>query len=78
MLDLKMWVEEWNGIAHIIYEHYEKEIATKRVIHAQSAMPMHVKRTVLTQEMLRILLHCSRDLPWEIVQRHLSNFTMKM
>ena len=78
MLDLKMWIEECNGLIRIMYEHYEKEIATKRVIHAQSAMPMQVKRTVLTQEMLRILLHCSRDLSWEIVRRHLSNFTMKM
>ena len=78
MLDLKMWLEEWDGTGRILYEHYEKEIATKRVIHALSAMPMHVKRTVLTQEMLRIILHCSRDLPWETVRQHMSNFTMKM
>ena len=48
------------------------------MIHAKLAIPMQVKRTVLTQEMLRILLHCSTHLPWITVQHHLSNFTLKM
>ena len=78
MLDVKMWIGEVNGVSKIIYEHYEKVIATKMVIHAKSAIPMQVKRTVLTQEMLRILLHCSTDLPWVIVQQHMSKFTLKM
>ena len=78
MLDIKMWIEELNGIYKILYEHYEKKMATKMVIHAKSAVPMQIKRTVLTQEMLRILLHCSTDLPWTTVQQHMSNFTLKM
>ena len=78
MLDLKMWITKVAGIWSIVYEHYEKKMATKAVIHAKSALPMKTKRTVLTQEMLRILLHCSRLLPWGYVCGHLNNFTLKM
>jgi hypothetical protein len=78
MLDLKMWITRIGEIWSIVYEHYEKKMATKAVIHAKSALSMKTKRTVLTQEMLRILLHCSRLLPWEKVCEHLNNFTLKM
>ena len=78
MLDIKMCIEQVNCIHRLICEHYEKKMATKMVIHAKSAIPMQVKRTVLTQEMLRILLHCSTYLPWITVQHHLSNFTLRM
>ena len=78
MLDIKMWIAVLNGVYRLVYEHYEKPMATKMVIHAESAIPMQVKRTVLTQEMLRILLHCSTYLPWITVQQHLSNYTRKM
>ena len=78
MLDLKMWIEKIGEVRRIIYEHYEKEMATKSVIHAASAIPFKMKQTVLTQEMLRILLHCSNDIPWEAVLVHLNNFMKKM
>ena len=78
MLDIKMWIEEVEGERQILYEHYEKEMATKSVIHATSAIPKKTKRTVLTQEMLRRILHCSRHLEWEVVRKHLDNFMMKM
>ena len=38
------------------------------VIHAESAIPKRMKRTVLTQEVLRVMLHTSRNLPWEVVR----------
>ena len=78
VLDLKMWIKEIDGVVRILHEHYEKDMATKMLIHAESAIPMKVKRTVLTQEMLRIILHCSRYIPWDTVRDHLSNFTKKM
>ena len=78
MLNVKMWIDEIEGRRLILYEHYEKEMATKMVIHANSAMPKKVKRTVLTQEVLRIMLHCSRNLPWDIVRGHIDKFMMKM
>ena len=78
MLDIKSWIEEADGRRVILYEHYEKDMATKAVIHASSAIPKRTKRTILTQEMLRIMLHCSRYLPWEVVRTHLNKFMMKL
>ena len=78
MLNVRMWIEEVEGRRLILYEHYEKEMATKMVIHAESAIPQSVKRTVLTQEVLRIMLHCSRNLPWDVVREHISKFMLKM
>ena len=62
----------------VAYEHYEKEIATKAVIHAKSAITTQVKRTVLTQEVLRILLHCNEYVTWEVVCEHINAFMKKM
>ena len=53
-------------------------MATKAVINANSAMPTGTKRTVLTQEMLRIMLHCSKYLAKETTNRHLNNVMKKM
>ena len=78
MLDVKMWLDEINGRHVIVYEHYEKEIATKMVIHAKSAIPKRMKRTVLTQEVLRIMLHTSRNLPWDVVRQHINKLMIKM
>ena len=78
MLNLKISIEIVEGERRILYEHYEKKMATKAVIHASSAIPMKTKRTVLTQEMLQILLHCNRYVPQERVDHHLNNFTKKM
>ena len=73
-----MWIEELENRRLLLYEHYEKPMATKSVVHEQSAIPTKNKRTILTQEVLRILLHCSRYLPWEIPQTHINNFMLKM
>ena len=78
MLDVKMWIAEVNGEKKIMYEHYEKEMTTKAVIHAKSAIPIQIKRTVLSQEMLRILLHCSRHLTWDVVCTHINRFMKKL
>ena len=78
MLDIKMWIAMINGRRWILYEHYEKPMATKAVINAKSAMPTQTKRTVMSQEMLRILLHCSDQLPWDTVCSHLNDFMRKL
>ena len=77
-LDVKMWIQEIDNEKKIVYEHYEKEMTTKAVIHAKSALPIQTKRTVLTQEVLRILLHCSKYVEWEIVCSHINKFMKKM
>ena len=55
ILDLKVWVETTVNGSKIMHEHYVKPMATKAVINARSAMSWRVKRTVLTQEVLRIM-----------------------
>ena len=77
-LDVKLWLEEIEHQKKIVYEHYEKEMSTKAVIHAKSALPMQMKRTVLTQEVLRILLHCSKHVRWETICSHINKFMKKM
>ena len=65
ILDLKVWVQMQDGRPVIKHEHYAKAVSSKAVVAARSAFPWRDKRTVLTQDALRILLNCSRDLPWE-------------
>ena len=43
MLDLKLWIQEVDGIVRLLYEHYEKDMATKMLIHADSAISLRVK-----------------------------------
>ena len=75
ILDLKVWVDK---NMKIVYEHYSKEVSSKYTVHVRSAMSMKVKRTILTQDALRILLNCSRQLPWETKVRHLETFVKRM
>ena len=78
LLDIKVWVEKNGDRRKIMHEHYAKDVSSKMVINAKSALPMNTKRTVLVQEGLRILLNCSRDLPWENKVKHLENLSLRM
>ena len=74
ILDLKVWISE-NKVLH---EYYSKDVSSKSVISNKSAMPLRDKRTVLTQEILRIILRCSPSLPWEIVKGHVEDYMMRL
>ena len=83
LLDIKMWNEnktdtDGNMRTVILHEFYAKDVASKSVIHAASAMPPNTRRTVLTQEVLRILLRCSPLLPWECTVSHINTFMQRM
>ena len=52
-------------VSKIMYEFYSKNVASKAVINARPAMSRGMKRSVLTQEMLRVLLNCSPQLSWK-------------
>ena len=84
ILDLKVWIEESNpeqnvsGSHVILHEFYSKDVSTKSVINARSAMPWATKRTVLTQELLRVLLNCSELLPRKVVNNHANDLMRKM
>ena len=62
----------------MVHEFYSKDISSKAVIHAKSALPWQQKRTVLTQEMLRVMLNCSEDVPWEIIVKHVDKMVLRL
>ena len=41
VLDMEVWMDKES---HIIHEHYEKPMSSKKVMHAESANPPHAKR----------------------------------
>ena len=45
---------------------------------SMSAMPSKMKRTALTQEVVRIRRNISLELPWESTLKHLNNFSARM
>ena len=70
--------EEENEVCVVLHEFYSKDVASKCVINARSALPWSCKRTVLTQEILRIFLNCSRELPWETVVSHVNHMMLRL
>ena len=68
ILDLKVWIEQ----GKIMHEFYRKEMATKTMVHARSAMPMTKKRTIITQELIRVMTRCSPEMKWKNVIPHLN------
>ena len=77
-LDLKLYVRDIQGSQKIVHEFYAKDVSSKAVVNANSALSIQQKRTVLTQELLRVLLNCSVDVPWVDVARHASNMVQRM
>ena len=61
-----------------MYEFYAKKIASKALINARSAMSASVKRTVLSQAILRVLLNCSPLLPWVSVVGKVEEMVLRM
>ena len=87
ILDLKVWVEmrrqqdrgeEESEENVVLHEFYSKDVASKCVINARSALSWSCKRTILTQEVLRILLNCSRELPWKTVVGHINHMMLRL
>ena len=75
ILDVKVWIDAENRILH---EYYSKPVSFKAVIDRRSAMPLKDKRTVLTQDILRIVLRCSPLLPWEKVVEHIEVYMLRL
>ncbi|KAL9971251.1 hypothetical protein ACROYT_G023757 [Oculina patagonica] len=86
ILDLKVWVEhrekEVQGsnqmVSVMMYEFHTKEIASKALVNARSAMSASVKRTVLSQAVLCVLLNCSPLLPWANVVEKVVEMVLRM
>lgn len=67
-----------NKVSVVLHEFYSKDVASKCVVNARSAMSWRGKRTILTQEVLRILRNCSRELPWEVVVGHVNHMMLRL
>ena len=82
ILDLKVWIGDIkteNGIERkILHEHYLKKVSSKLVMDATSALNMKTKRTILTQQCLKVILNCSPYLEWNIVAIHLTLFMLRL
>ena len=74
ILDIKVWIEN-NCVKH---EYYSKPVASKSVIDERSAMPTKDKRTILTQDLLRVIMRCSPDLPWHTKKKHIEEYSLRM
>ena len=62
ILDMNVWMDEYG---FMLSEHYQKSMASTKVMHSQSAQSLQCKRSVHTQEILRRLLNSSTRLNWE-------------
>ena len=62
----------------ILHEHYIKDVANRFVIHRGAALSLATKRTVLTQECLRVMLNCSPMLNRDVVNKHITYFMKRM
>ena len=87
ILDLKVWIEKRRHVrdggqdrdVHVVlHEFYYNDVASKSVINARSALALSCKRTILTQEVLRIFLNCSRELPWEAIVAHVNHMMLRL
>ena len=84
VLDLKAWLshnvdpESREPVVEMMHEHYTKEVSSKAVVDARSALPWKTKRTIHTQEILRILRNCSRSLPANDTRRHVEEYVARM
>ena len=86
ILDLKVWCEKRKITTSnktiiknvVLHEFYAKPMSAKNVMHARTAMPTQMKKTALTQEMLRVLLRCSPLLEKKEVNKHCSELNKRM
>ena len=78
ILDLKCWLGSKEGRPMLMHEFYHKDVASRGVINARSAMSQKTMRTILTQEVLRVLMNCSKHLPWEEVCKHVQEYCARM
>ena len=82
VLDLKTWIEETEiegERSHkVLHEFYMKDVSSRAVIHRDAALSMKDKRTILTQECLRIIKNCHELIGEERQAEHLTYFMKRM
>ena len=62
VLDLKMWMDDKDGVKVVKYSFYEKPMAAKVTVLKESALSWRVKKMALSGEVCRRYLNCSQDM----------------
>jgi hypothetical protein len=62
ILDMTVWLDI---SSHLVYQHYEKPTASKRVLSEQSGQSTACKKSVHVRELVRRLLNTSSKLDWD-------------
>ena len=82
VLDLKTWIEEveiGDTKEHrVLHEFYMKEVSSKAVIHREAALSMKDKRTILTQECIRVIKNCHELAGRRTLEDHLTHYMARM
>ena len=82
ILDLKYWKGEVEVVDDrkdlLIHEFYMKEVSSKSLIQRNAAFSMSCRRTVFTQEYLRMMMNCRELIGWEKISEHLTYFMAQM
>ena len=82
VLDLKTWIEEveiGDTKEHrVLHEFYMKEVSSKAVIHREAALSMKDKRTILTQECIRVIKNCHKLAGRRTLEEHLTHYMARM
>ena len=74
LLNTEVWVE--NNVVQ--YNDFRKPCSYLLVMLEMSAMPASIKRTALTQTVIRIRRNTRPELPWSVTENLLSNFSARM
>ena len=65
-------------VSVILHDFYFKDVRSKCVVNSRSALSWSCKRTIFTQEVLTILVNCSRMLPWETTVGHVNHIMLRL
>jgi hypothetical protein len=74
-LELEVWTDK-DGF--ILYQHYEKPMASKLVMMERSAHSQGCKRSVHVQEIIRRARNCSLRLDWGVATSAITDYMVRM
>ena len=82
VLDLKSWIEEVEEEGEkrymVLHEFYMKDVASRALIHRDAALSLSCKRTILTQQCIRVMRNCHEKIGKEKQTEHLTYYSARM
>ena len=62
----------------VLHEFYMKDVASRALIHRDAALSLSSKRTILTQQCLRVMRNCHEKIGEDKLTNHLNYYTARM